>query len=98
VNTATHFPYLLDNDRVSTWYYSDAPDTGSVVMFSDETYIDVVERVTLTLVWLQSGRALRRPYITRRLVIWSIHKYRTRKHRTTSRVWIDTRDWSASTA
>ena len=100
MNTAVGLPYLLENDRVNRWYYRDAPPIGAVVMFTHETYIDQVARVTLTHVWLVSGRALLRPFIARRLVRWSIHQYRTRKHRTTNRQWIDTRrhDWSVSTA
>ena len=100
MNTAVELPWLLENDRITRWYYRDAPAPGSVVMYAHETYTDCVERVTLTHVWLVSGRALLRPFIARRLVRWSIHQYRTRNHRTTNRQWIDTRrhDWSVSTA
>lgn len=99
MHTAVELPWLLENERITRWYYRDAPAPGSVVMYAHETYIDVVSHVTLTHVWLASGRALLRPYIARRLARWSIHTFRTRKHRTSNRETFDLpRVLSASTA
>jgi len=66
--------WLIDNIDVHTWYYRDAPAPGSTVRYVSEDFIDTVKRVTSVAIWFESGHMMRRPYLTGRLLTWTLTK------------------------
>lgn len=69
--------WVVNDYRVKRWYYEEAPEVGSKVVYLDDGSFTRVSRVSWNRIYLSSSVSMRRPYLGRRLAACLLSRHQT---------------------